>query len=72
VAKLKSSKKRVLSELDYSLNKKHVLKAVTSKNSKWGERMFEVVKVETSKQGGNVLKLKERSEFFWVREEKFQ
>ena len=45
MAKLKSSKKRVLSELDYSLNKKHVLKAVTSKDSKWGERMFEVVKV---------------------------
>ena len=72
VAKLKSSKKRVLSELDYSLNKKHVLKAVTAKNSKWDERMFEVVKVEISKQGGNVLKLKERSEYFWVREEKFQ
>lgn len=34
--------------------------------------MFEVIKVEISKQGGNVLKLKEKSEYFWVREEKFQ
>ena len=45
VAKLKSTKKRVLSELDYSLKKKHVLKALTSKSSRWGERLFEVVKV---------------------------
>jgi hypothetical protein len=28
--------------------------------------------VEVSKQGGNVLKLKERAEYFWVKEDKFQ
>ena len=40
VVKIKSSKKRIFSELEYSLKKNHVLKALTAKDSKWGERLF--------------------------------
>ena len=40
--RLKSNKKRVFGELEFSLKKGHVLKALTSKQSKWGERLFTV------------------------------
>lgn len=56
--KLRSNKKKVFSELQYSIKKGHVLRAATSKKSKWGERLFEVMKVEVTKQGENVLQIR--------------
>jgi len=44
-----------------------VLRAATSKGSKWGGRLFEVVKVEVTKQGENVLQIRENNERVWVK-----
>jgi len=67
VMKLRSNKKKVFNELEYSMKKGHVLRAATSKGSKWGGRLFEVVKVEVTKQGENVLQIRENNERVWVK-----
>ena len=56
--RLKSNKKRVFGELEFSLKKGHVLKALTSKQSKWGERLFTVGSMEVTKDLENVLQIK--------------
>lgn len=38
--RLKSSKKKVFNELEYSLKKGHVIKAYTAKDSKWKGKIF--------------------------------
>ena len=40
VMKLKSSKKKIFNELEYSLKKGHVIKAFTTKESKWGQKLL--------------------------------
>ena len=42
IIRLNSSKKRVFKQLEFSLKKGHTLKALASKQSKWGERLFTV------------------------------
>jgi len=48
--RLKSSKKKLFGEIDYSLRKGHAVKAYTSSTSKWGIKLFEVVKVQSTVQ----------------------
>ena len=48
--RLKSGKKKIFNELEYSLKKGHVIKALSSKESKWGEKLFEVAKVSSTTQ----------------------
>lgn len=57
--RLKSSKKKVFNELEYSLKKGHVLKAYTTQDSKWKGKIFEVAKVETTRQNENVLQIRQ-------------
>ena len=49
VVRIKSIKKKIMSELEFSTKTGHVVKAVTKNSSKWEGKMIEVVKVETSK-----------------------
>jgi len=48
--RLKSSKKNLFGEIDYSLRKGHAVKAYTSSTSKWGRKLFEVVKFQSTVQ----------------------
>ena len=50
IMRLKSSKKKLFSEIEYSLRKGHAVKAYTSSSSKWGKKLFEVVKVQSTVQ----------------------
>lgn len=48
IMRLKSSKKKLFGEIEYSLKKGHAVKAYTSESSKWGKKLFEVMKVQTT------------------------
>lgn len=49
-----------------------MIKAYTSSESKWKGKVFEVAKVETTRQNENVLQIRQENDTYWVREEKFQ
>ena len=72
IMRLKGSKKRIFSELEYSLKKGHILKVLTSKQSKWGNKMFSVTKVQVANDNQNLVQIKYDNDKYWIKEDKFK
>ena len=73
--RIKCSKKNVLKQLDYSIKKGHSVKVIAKQDSqfKFKSQNLEVLKVEKSVDGDNVIQIRSESsqELIWIREVKF-